>query len=448
MDTTPFEMQEIFKAYLTFSTDTGLAGLGPDDMDQPSDGEGNLMGAKFGPNSFGWTHYANAEQNDTAATPGSGSANLAYNSDNKFYYVDSTTAIHLLATEAYVTAAIAAITYGPFTDTGILFADSTSSFTTDAALRYEAANDKLVLGTGSAVGEFTILKSNTAGGVGYYVKNTGVNALSDSYFLAINQSGSQSVALVAKNAASGENSYVGTTTNTTLGLRVNNIEFVRLIPGGQMEITDSGDVLLNIQSTHATLSSVGITVRSKAASVDVVSQFYNVDDTLNIGTTSPHDVIIGSNSQDYLHIATDGNIGIGDATPGMKLSVKDATLARVNIEGISTTDSLGALYVTGWDTAVFSTFKIEAGGDDLVIGSVSNTRLDVCVNNTNQAYFNTNGSFEVLNNGIKTQQPTANGAGLWKLGKVKAGSPIGFDGTKTIEIDDDGVIYQLLIATF
>lgn len=46
---------------------------------------------------------------------------------------------------------------------------------------------------------------------------------------------------------------------------------------------------------------------------------------------------------------------------------------------------------------------------------------------------------------IKTAQPSANGAGLWKLGKLLAGA-VTPDATQSIEVEIDGVIRKIIIA--
>lgn len=53
--------------------------------------------------------------------------------------------------------------------------------------------------------------------------------------------------------------------------------------------------------------------------------------------------------------------------------------------------------------------------------------------------------FEVTSGAIATQQPSANGPGIWKLGKVVAAAVV-LDGTQYVEVEIDGVIRKLALV--
>lgn len=440
MDTTLFEMKDIYKAYLTFSSDTGLAGLGPDDMDQPSDGEGNIMGIKIGPNSFGWNYYANALINDAPATPALGSANLAYNSDNKFYYRDSDDIDNILATESYVIDKIADIGLGSFNNTALLYANSSTTIATDLDLVWDAANNRLKVGAnggigklsfGSAppIGDVSLIIDNDSGGVGYYVKNIGSANVSDSYFQAVNANSSQDVRLVAKNAAASEHAYVGTASNSPFDVVANNIKALtiytdgkvginQLIPTADLDIHSVTNILLNIQSDHATDSSAGITLRSKKSSTSVVSQFYNVSDLLHIGTTSAHDLRIETQSNSRIYIKnSDGFIGMGTDTPSFALHIKQtANDAKLYIETTNGGNEAGVVLNRTLGGGAGAEYVIKAD-NSVVLGTTNNFSLLFETNSVVNASLHTDGIFEVLNNGIKTADP-GGGSGVWELGTI------------------------------
>lgn len=114
MNLFPQQSQNSYKSILSFSTVNGLTLLGNNDFDIPTDGAGTQMGIGIAKQGFQVRYYTNTLQNNSAPTPAAASANLAYNSANKFYYVDSSAAINMLATEAYVTTQIAAAVAGVF----------------------------------------------------------------------------------------------------------------------------------------------------------------------------------------------------------------------------------------------------------------------------------------------------------------------------------------------
>lgn len=57
----------------------------------------------------------------------------------------------------------------------------------------------------------------------------------------------------------------------------------------------------------------------------------------------------------------------------------------------------------------------------------------------------TNALFEVSDGAIATEQPSANGAGEWRLGNLVAGA-VALDPNNFIEVSINGVVYQLLKA--
>jgi hypothetical protein len=53
--------------------------------------------------------------------------------------------------------------------------------------------------------------------------------------------------------------------------------------------------------------------------------------------------------------------------------------------------------------------------------------------------------FRITNAGIKTEQPSASGAGDWKLGKLVTAA-VTADTTRYVEVSVDGVVYKLIVA--
>lgn len=185
---------------------------------------------------------------------------------------------------------------------------------------FGASSATMMIGNGSFLGDITLSKSNVGGGVGYFVRNNGVNALSDAYYLASNATGSISVALTAKNALASENGFVGTTTNTDMGFRANNTEYMtirasngnvgigELVPTARLVVADVTSSTLLIKGTDTTTSAAGLNLSSYASSVNITSTFSHVAGTLFAGTSSTHPFSLMSDNTVRFHIAANGNI--------------------------------------------------------------------------------------------------------------------------------------------
>lgn len=79
-------------------------------------------------------------------------------------------------------------------------------------------------------------------------------------------------------------------------------------------------------------------------------------------------------------------------------------------------------------------------------GAIINVQRQVNITGLGGGQPVTNALLEVTDGAMATQEPSANGPGEWRLGKVIAGA-VALDPNNYIEVMIDGTIYKLLIAS-
>ena len=135
--------------------------------------------------------------------------------------------------------------------------------------------------------------------------------------------------------------------------------------------TTSPASLLHLEAA----SSPVLTIKDTTANVTLLA--YSQDDNAHIGTASNHDFIFDTNSVERMRIQSSGNVGIGTASPGAKLSVFEngsGVLFTRNSGDNGTTGPVIAFTNNSTQSIMFAvgdglSFKTRAVGSSYLTGS-------------------------------------------------------------------------------
>lgn len=196
-------------------------------------------------------------------------------------------------------------------------------------------------------------------------------------------------------------------------------------------------------------------------SIDIFSKLYGMGD-LNFFSNGSQLIIDDTNKFFLFSTATDGNLLALDAISNtyrignpnhsvFKIATNDFTFFNPG------TDTSNILEVTNnffsyLDGQSKPKIEINISGGQYRFGNIGVAADNIYFNITAAAV---TGNFDfqfagasimnVSSGGVKTTQPSANGAGLWQLGK-KISAAVVLDATNYIEVKIDGTVYKLALV--
>jgi hypothetical protein len=321
----------------------------------------------------------------------------------------------------------------------------------------------------------------------------GISATSSNYALKVDNSSALPLLYVANNGSIGINSGIDALYTLTIGSKVTGaIRMFNSSFANMLTVTDTG--LYNFSG--ATRMGIGAAATSNTNFFIEAFSALTTDYSLHIASVNSLSTIFT--------VRNDGNVGIGTASPTSKLNVVGGTYLQLNdtVFRVDVGGSAGQVLFyrsadisfmmnpypsafntsfrflsnpagTSYEAGIENTVKAELTntgnliGEVLNIGSTGSFTGNIYGKYIQKSNFlNTNATFYPLvamggsvgigtttptallevNGDIKTAQPSANGAGAWKLGK-KVTATVSLVTTDYIEVDIDGVVYKLALVS-
>lgn len=159
-----------------------------------------------------------------------------------------------------------------------------------------------------------------------------------------------------------------------------------------------------------------------------------------LGTNDNFALLMWTNSTERMRIAANGQILMRRTTSSLGF------LVEVGLDGNTSFLTLGTAGIRS-DAFSADLFYYWQGSTNFVRTGYNGSRFTIDSKNNAPIFMTMNSSnaLVVTVGGISTKQPSASGAGEYKLGKVIAGA-VAFDVNRYVEQEIDGVIVKIAVA--